>query len=484
MSNRVRRALAASLLVAALLPACGGGGGGGGDGPRVAANTQTIAFGVSPTLTFHGTATVSATASSGLAVTYGSTTPAVCTVNATSGLVTDLTAGTCIVAANQAGDSTWAPAAQATQSIVVAVDPNQTIAFGAAPSLSLGGTATVSATATSGLAVTYGSLTPAVCTVSATSGLVTDLTIGDCTIAANQPGNAFFNAAPQATQTINVPVPAGTSAPGVPAGVTATLGSSAGSVVVAIGSVDSGGSAITGYTVTSSPAGITATAASAPVTVTCPAGCAGHAFAIRATNAIGNGTASGAVDVLTVFDVLATWHEPDTQPRDSVFTGSFTLNSTTGAVTGLAGTLTESMTGNAIGSAPYYDMTLVPLTYQLQAWHDAGLGGTFVASFAKNTTNTFFGNTWSPADGIAAGGIYAGFPSAYAGAVQNSYALIFVPDDPFAALTQAQIDKLAYGDCAPGGMMGAACMTATSVAGYGAIGTMSGYPVSQVITKH
>ena len=30
--------------------------------------------------------------------------------------------------------------------------------------------------------------------------------------------------------------------------------------------------------------------------------------------------------------------------------------------------------------------------------------------------------------------------------------------------------------------MGAACMTGTSVAGYGAAGTMGGYPVSQSIT--
>ena len=30
--------------------------------------------------------------------------------------------------------------------------------------------------------------------------------------------------------------------------------------------------------------------------------------------------------------------------------------------------------------------------------------------------------------------------------------------------------------------MGAVCMTGTTVAGYGAIGTMGGYPVSQTIT--
>jgi hypothetical protein len=51
------------------------------------------------------------------------------------------------------------------------------------------------------------------------------------------------------------------------------------------------------------------------------------------------------------------------------------------------------------------------------------------------------------------------------------------------ALTQAQIDKLAYTGCAPGGMMGASCMTRTRVADRGTIGTMSGYPVSQTTTK-
>jgi hypothetical protein len=62
--------------------------------------------------------------------------------------------------------------------------------------------------------------------------------------------------------------------------------------------------------------------------------------------------------------------------------------------------------------------------------------------------------------------------------------MIFVNTaNPTAALTQDQIDKLAYADCAPGGMMGATCMTGTTEAGYGTVGTMSGYPVSQVITK-
>ena len=67
-----------SIAVAAglLLVACGGGG----SGPAIKANPQTILFAAAPTLALGGTATVAATASSGLAVSYGSTTPTVCRV--------------------------------------------------------------------------------------------------------------------------------------------------------------------------------------------------------------------------------------------------------------------------------------------------------------------------------------------------------------------------------------------------------------------
>ena len=92
------------------------------------------------------------------------------------------------------------------------------------------------------------------------------------------------------------------------------------------------------------------------------------------------------------------------------------------------------------------------------------------------------GDGWSPDSGVAAGGTYYGFPKV-AKNPGNAYALIFVPDSPLTALTQSQIDKLAYADCAPGGMMGAVCMTGTSVAGYGSVGTMSGVPVSLTLTR-
>lgn len=185
-----------------------------------------------------------------------------------------------------------------------------------------------------------------------------------------------------------------------------------------------------------------------------------------------------AFAAVSTYNVTTTWFEPDTQPKNSIFEGSFSYDSATKTITGLAGQLSESMTGTNASN-----MTWLDLNYQLVSWYDSALGGTFAATFKNNSTNTFTtmfgGNGWSPASGVANGGIYYGFPGSNVG---NAYALIFVPDDPLTALTQAQINKLAYADCAAGGMMGAACMTGTSVAGYGSVGTMSGYPVSQLIT--
>lgn len=180
------------------------------------------------------------------------------------------------------------------------------------------------------------------------------------------------------------------------------------------------------------------------------------------------------------YEVTTTWYEPDTQPNNTIFMGNFDYVDATHEVKNLRGVLSESMTGMMGG-----EMKKLELRYQLTSWYDAALGGTFAAVFKNPNTDTFWtgagGDGWSPASGVAAGGVHFGFPAAVSNP-GNAYALIFVPNDPLAALTQAQINKLAYADCAAGGMMGAVCMTGTSVAGYGAEGTMSGYPLSQAIT--
>jgi hypothetical protein len=192
---------------------------------------------------------------------------------------------------------------------------------------------------------------------------------------------------------------------------------------------------------------------------------------------------------VTTYNVTETFLEPETQPNDSIFIGSFNFDNVTKTVSNLHGILSESMTGSALQGYPNDDMTWLSLNHQLSAVYDATLGGLLVTTFLNSNTNTFstdpaFGGTdgWAPGSTT---GTYYGFPSKATGIANpgNAYAMIFVnTTNPLAPLTQGQIDKLAYADCAPGGMMGATCMTGTTVAGYGETGTMSGYPVSQTIT--
>jgi len=203
----------------------GGGGGGyktsgtnraGGAGARGQVIltyfvNQTITFNAqtTPTRTYSagGTFAISptATASSGLAVSYSSLTTAVCTVAATT--VTIVGAGTCTIAANQAGNTTYGPAPQVTQNVTIN-KANQTITFNAQTTptrtYSTGGTFAISplATTTSGLAIAYSSTTPSVCTVAGTT--VTMVAVGTCTIAADQAGDANWNAATQATRNVTI----------------------------------------------------------------------------------------------------------------------------------------------------------------------------------------------------------------------------------------------------------------------------------------
>jgi hypothetical protein len=448
-------------------------------GPAVTVLPQTISFSSAPSLNFLGTATVSSKTSSGLAPGYSSTTPTVCSVDTSTGLVTDLTPGSCIIAANQSGNSEFAPAAQISQSISVISNPAQTINFGAVPALTQYSHAIVTATASSGLEVTYSSLTPNVCAVDSVKGDVTDLNAGVCTIAADQAGNSSYDAAPQVTQSITVASWSGSAAvPNAPSGVEATLANTANTVTISfIGPTSSGGSPISGYTVTSNsnPTVIITTGATSPIMVTCPTSCSGYSFNVIATNNTGNSLPSLQVDILTHYNVTETFYEPMTQPNNTIFTGSFTLDSTTNTVTNLTGYLTESMTGTP--------MALVPLAYQLSAVSD-GYGGLLVTTFALNTSNTFYGGGFAPGSGS---GIYFGYPAASnpdSGGIGNAYAIIDINiSNPTLALTQNQINKLAYADCTKLGMMGATCMTGTSLAAYGTAGSMSGYPLAQVITK-
>jgi polyvinyl alcohol dehydrogenase (cytochrome) len=161
---------------------------------------QTIAFGSIPNQTY-GSAPfpVSATASSGLAVSFASTTAAACTVS--GAIVTLVAVGTCTIQATQPGNTIWAAATPVNQSFQVAQE-SQTITFGALSSHAFGTAPfTVSATASSGLAVSFTS-TAAVCTLSGAT--VTLVAVGNCTIQATQPGNTDYAAATAVSRTFQV----------------------------------------------------------------------------------------------------------------------------------------------------------------------------------------------------------------------------------------------------------------------------------------
>ena len=165
--------------------------------------TQTITFtSTSPNPPYVGaTYSVTASASSGLAVSFTSLTPAACTV--AGNMAAFVAVGACTIAADQAGNAAYLAAPEQTQSITIVKQP-QTIAFSSAPPNPpyVGATYSVVAAASSGLAVSVTSLTPGTCTVAGTTASF--VAAGACTIAADQAGNAAYLAAPEQTQSITI----------------------------------------------------------------------------------------------------------------------------------------------------------------------------------------------------------------------------------------------------------------------------------------
>ncbi len=161
---------------------------------------QTITFGAIPQQHVGGTLTVSATASSGLPVTFSVVPNGNCSV--TGNVVTFLNVGNCGVLANQAGNGVYSAAPQVGQIVVVNNPVAQTITFNSLPSETVGAALTVSATASSGLPVTFSVVPNGNCSVS--GNVVTFLNVGNCGVLANQAGNNIYSAAPQVGQIVVV----------------------------------------------------------------------------------------------------------------------------------------------------------------------------------------------------------------------------------------------------------------------------------------
>jgi hypothetical protein len=162
---------------------------------RVERAAQTITFTPPDGMTLGQPVTLSASASSGLDVSYHADTPAVCTVS--DATVSPATSGTCTITASQPGNDDYAPASDVFRSFpihsTVVRKTSQTIAFAQPSARAVGQVASLSASATSGLVVSFRSDTPSVCTVSGDT--VTAIAAGACAVTASQAGDDRFAAA-------------------------------------------------------------------------------------------------------------------------------------------------------------------------------------------------------------------------------------------------------------------------------------------------
>ncbi|MHC9086950.1 fibronectin type III domain-containing protein [Luteimonas sp. RIT-PG2_3] len=348
------------------------------------ASPQTITFGNPGTQNFGTTPTLTASSSAGGSYPIGftSSTTGVCTTTA-GGALTFVSAGSCTINANQAGDTSYLAAQQVSQTFTVAaVSPgaptavtatagdtqasisftaptstggapitsytvtsspdgltadgsgspivvtgltngiaytftvtatnvagtgsmssssnpiytaaSQTITFAAPGAQNFGTTPTFTATSDSGLTPVFTSSTTAVCTITS-SGVLSFVAAGACTIHADQPGNGSYLPAQQVTHTFAV----NAVLPGAPSNPVATL-DTPGAVSVSFDApTSSGGTAITSYTVTSLPGGLTGTGAASPIVVSGLSPGTSYTFTVRAINPVGGGASSIASNALT-----------------------------------------------------------------------------------------------------------------------------------------------------------------------------------------
>lgn len=161
------------------------------------------------------------------------------------------------------------------------IQQGQTITFNNPGNQNFGDTLTLIATASSGLSVTFSSLSPSVCTVDE-DGVVTFLQTGSCAIRASQPGNEYYFAADNVDRlfSVNAVLPDNPTITGVSGG--------AGSVTVAFAAPDfNGGSAVIGYRAVANPGGFVATGTSSPISIGGLANNTQYTITLQAQTAVG-----------------------------------------------------------------------------------------------------------------------------------------------------------------------------------------------------
>ena len=250
--------------------------GGGASGQIIAIPISSVAK-VDQAITFmslasenfvpFATFTLSATASSGLSVSYASSNTGVATVSGNTVMIVG--AGSTTITASQSGNTNYNASASVDQTLTVN-KAAQTISGVVDTMSKAGGDAAYSlgATVSSGLTLTYASDNTGVATVSS-AGLVTIVGAGTANLTVSQAGNDNYNAAPTVTQLLTVaktaqtitftPITSPRSTADEPFTMVATASSG---LAVTFSSSDPSVATVTGSTVTITGAGTTTLTAS------------------------------------------------------------------------------------------------------------------------------------------------------------------------------------------------------------------------------
>ena len=183
------------------------------------------------------------------------------------------------------------------------------------------------------------------------------------------------------------------------------------------------------------------------------------------------GAVQPALAEVTTYNVTQTFNQvvyntshPD---WDTWFMGSFTYNSATQTVSGLTGKINQAMDGGpGVSAWVYLNNQLSSIAVDTNG--DMINDGLVVSVFKNNDTNVF-----NPSNPPYSGPAFFGgtfgtngkMGPVFTAGTQNAFASIFVNlADPTAALSQSQLNYIAYGDCTPAALMprngsGNKCMT-------------------------